>query len=448
VTASADSIPALRLEGDLALPLRTPGPEIRSARQELGLSTDRPVVMTGHQAGLWHAGILAKYILARELADRRGAVVAHVVADQDTHEPLPLAYPAQREGQLALGRWPAKSVPTGLPTGCAPTARELPDVPTDAASESVRAGLELSRRAIAASAGEPTLAGQMCGAMVRALSERLPGVVRDRDPTLWATRLAASEPFSAWLDRMARDPRACAQAYNEAVARVPEAGVTALGLGDLGRGAKIELPLWRVQPGRARVRVFADQLGSIPREQLAPRALLLTAFLRAIACDVFIHGTGGGLYDRITDAWIRDWWPQVRLAPTLVATATLLVPMPHAQAPAPESIHRALWQAHHARHAPSGPRQERKRELVDAIARCRDKAERQSLFQTLQSLLREHRAEVAGALTSADEHARAMRARLGESAIVFDRTWPFVLHTPEALGALRSAIRARLEGAR
>ncbi|MDX2016808.1 MAG: hypothetical protein SFY95_04100 [Planctomycetota bacterium] len=431
----------LRLEGDLGARLSTPDDAQRAARGALGLPTDAPIVMTGHQAELWHAGILAKYVLARELAEsRRPAHVALIVADQDTHEPLPLRYPARRAGQLAVGLWPAKSEPLGVPTGSAPARANLSNVPDDAASDDVRAGLELARRSVLASAGEPTLAAQMLRAMRYSLAERAPGVLHESDAALFATRLCASAPFAPLLERLVADPRRCAQAYNDAAARVPEAGMTPLAL-----SPRVELPLWRVQPGRARVRVFADQLATIPRDQLAPRALLMTAFLRAVACDVFIHGTGGGLYDRITDQWIRAWWPELALAPTLVATATLFVPMPHGQAPAPEAIHRAIWQAHHARHAPVGTRDERKRALVGEIARCRDKAQRQALFQSLQALLREHREESASALARADEHARAMRARLEESSIVFDRTWPFPLHTPAALSALRQAVHAKVQ---
>src|SRR3970282_1495276 len=38
------------------------------------------------------------------------------------------------------------------------------------------------------------------------------------------------------------------------------------------------------------------------RLPLRPRALTLTAFLRLLVVDLFIHGVSGGRYDRVTDA--------------------------------------------------------------------------------------------------------------------------------------------------
>jgi hypothetical protein len=61
------------------------------------------------------------------------------------------------------------------------------------------------------------------------------------------------------------------------------------------------------------------------RLRLSPRALALTMFLRLIACDGFVHGIGGALYDEITDRVIRR---RLKIdAPAFsVTTATLLFP--------------------------------------------------------------------------------------------------------------------------
>ena len=42
--------------------------EARAFREQLGLPTDRPIVMSGHQAQIWHPGILSKYLAAIGLA--------------------------------------------------------------------------------------------------------------------------------------------------------------------------------------------------------------------------------------------------------------------------------------------------------------------------------------------------------------------------------------------
>jgi len=56
-------------------------------------------------------------------------------------------------------------------------------------------------------------------------------------------------------------------------------------------------------------------------QQLVPRGALITATLRLLFSDLFIHGTGGGQYDPCTDALIQNWW-FVEPAPFAVASAS------------------------------------------------------------------------------------------------------------------------------
>ena len=55
--------------------------------------------------------------------------------------------------------------------------------------------------------------------------------------------------------------------------------------------------------------------------QLVPRGALITAFLRLLFSDLFVHGTGGGRYDRFTDEFIRSWW-SAEPPPFTVASAS------------------------------------------------------------------------------------------------------------------------------
>src|SRR5690606_41787826 len=62
-------------------------PAHASDRAAVGLPTDRPVVLSGHQPTLWHAGILAKLLAACELAASTGAAVGWIVPDADEADP-------------------------------------------------------------------------------------------------------------------------------------------------------------------------------------------------------------------------------------------------------------------------------------------------------------------------------------------------------------------------
>ena len=129
---------------------------------------------------------------------------------------------------------------------------------------------------------------------------------------------------------MVRDPVTCADSYNQAVSLVPGAGVASLRVDS----DRVELPLWWLRWDRPRQRVFAIrdrqekqgadrwqfattdgpiELGRLGDRAVAaerqgersptpaPRALLLTGLVRQYFADWFVHGTGGGNYDRITE---------------------------------------------------------------------------------------------------------------------------------------------------
>ncbi len=59
---------------------------------------------------------------------------------------------------------------------------------------------------------------------------------------------------------------------------------------------------------------------------LRPRALLTTMYLRIMVSDLFIHGIGGGKYDQLTDAIVREFFA-IDPSPMAVATATLHLPL-------------------------------------------------------------------------------------------------------------------------
>lgn len=410
----------------------------RATRSQLGLPTDGPIVMTGHQAEIWHAGILAKYIAAHSLAHTAGAHAAHLVVDTDETDPGAVRVPvADADGRLA-----SKTVrllpqpPAGVPSCALPASPPAP-ADTSAPLQSIVRGVSsiteaLRRHASGANLGAQT--GLALGDLMRPWAP-LP-------PPIFASALARTESFAALVRRMADDAPACIAAHNTAAALVPEAR-----LAPLATGPRPELPLWRLRPGRARVRVYADDIANIPPSELAPRALLLTGFLRLYACDLFIHGAGGAVYDRITERWLGEWLG-LTLAPTTMATATLVLPL-RAEAPTLDAIDRAAWTAHHARHDPSligdDAAAERKSSLVALIRTSREQgADPLPHYRELQSLLGETRAKHVGALAELDSRAAALRAQREQASVASDRTWAFPLHEAAALDALAAHIQGAL----
>lgn len=412
-----------------------PDPAARVTRSQLGLPTDRPIVMTGHQAEFWHAGILAKYIAASTLVCAADAHAAHIVVDTDETDPgairVPVADTAEQLASRTL-RLLAQP-PTGVPT-CALAASPPARADHSAPLESIARGVNTIADALRRHASSTNLGEQTGLAITDLMRPWAP-----MSAPIFASQLAGTESFADLVRRMADDAPACIAAHNAAAAMVPEAR-----LAPLAAAPRFELPLWRLRPGRARVRVYADDIASIPPSELAPRALLLTGFLRLYACDLFIHGAGGAVYDRITERWLGDWLGRP-LAPTTMATATLLLPL-RADAPTLEAIDRAAWTAHHARHNPAligdDGAAERKSSLVALIRSTREQgADPLPHYRELQTFLADTRAKHARALTELDSRAAALRSQRDQARIASDRTWAFPLHDASALDALANHIR-------
>lgn len=420
-----------------------PPPAALSFRREVGLPDDRPVLFSGHQAELWHAGILAKLFALDALAGSLHAFPAWVVVDQDSNEPGLIRYPTSRDGSLALATWRLSrelATTTDVPTSMRPpldhAALRAGWEGNPAATGPIACQLTVIAGALKAHADERSLAAQFTLAAADLLSGIAPF-----PHTISAAALSRTSLFATLLDRIASDPAACIAAYNDAALKFPSSGIRALS------ATRAELPLWRLRPGMPRQRVTAASLQSIPRDQLAPRALLMTGILRYAAADLFIHGLGGEAYDPVTELWLHNWlgWS---LAPAVVASATLTLPLSSAPPADPADALRARWRAHHARHHPAelGDHwaHQRKAELLQQIASAADDRRAAALaFEQLQLLLASYRKEHAAQLADLDRHAKELHDRAQQDRIALDRTWPFPLHARDSLLALAQAVRLR-----
>lgn len=414
-----------------------------TARRELGLPQDRPVVMTGHQATWFHAGIFAKYAACQAIAEQLGGACAWVVPDQDEAAFATIDAPVRTKAG-GLQRRTVQLVtaaPHSVAAGSLPpfTMDEI-SWPDEPALPSVRDGLSALKASLQQHHSAPTAAQQVA----QALRDLMAPAVAPT-PLIFATRLNQTSVFHEVLDVLASDPEAATAHYNDAAARRPEAHVAPLMRAPARH--RYELPLWRLTRGRARQTVFANELASIPREELAPKALLFTGMLRLAACDLFIHGTGGGLYDRITETWLANWLG-VTLAPMMTVTATLRLPLADGAVTA-RDVEAAKMRAHRALHHPAEigllPEQQERDALAKRVADAKNNGrDPASEFRALHDFLEQHRARHWDAIDKARKHADALQARLDESDIANDRTWPFFFHSPEALQSLRDAISRRI----
>ncbi|MCC7409747.1 MAG: hypothetical protein IT442_16905 [Phycisphaeraceae bacterium] len=423
------------------------------------------MIATGHQAWLWHPGILAKDIAAVSMT--AGGRAVHWVVDQDVHPALGLDVPVL----TADGRLIAEHLELG---------RQLPDVPTgccesvppedvmqrlDAFAERCRTAnrrvlVDLSgvRRAWQASdGGETSLAKQVAGVVQRLRLHADPAM--SSLEIRFVSELADETAFVELVRRMREEAEACVRAYNRAVAEHPGAGIGALRV----ERERVELPLWAVARARPRHRVFAEIVGGGAADlvledgrgvaeagfALAPRALALTATMRGGGlCDLFIHGKGGGVYDHVMEAWWSAWTGQ-SLAPMAVVSADVHLDL-EAEAATPADVRRAVWRAHHLPHnldrelGLDGEAAGRKAELLTAMDQDRDHRRRSRAFAEI------HRINNAWARQHADEIERAQsavdRARLGvaNAATAHRRDWCFGLYPRKMMAELAASVADRV----
>ncbi len=407
-------------------------------REQLGLPASGPLAMTGHQARVWHCGILAKYFALESFASHAGSAGAWVVPDQDAHANDPIDAPV-RAGDGSLGRGAALTFEPDQPTIASACARPLLGRAAirdglKPATESVRAGIDRIGSLVEGHAEEANAAAQLSGVLEELLKPMLP-----LRPWLMATAISTTDLFADIVERLRTEAFKSATIYNQAVRTHPHAHVAPLHITALEED--IELPLWDIACGQPRRRARAGD--DVAIERLAPRGLLMSGILRRAGSDLFIHGAGGGRYDEITEQWLGEWlgWD---LAPKAVVSADVVLPIADRGA-SPEQASKARWLAHSARHNPGligeAALDERKRELVARIAKRRLAGEDPApLFAELQSMLREFRASSAQALDETVNAADKAEQGVRDALIAQDRTWAFPLHPRESLDELASTI--------
>ncbi len=403
------------------------GRPLRSWRQEtrlaLGLDSHAPIVMTGHQAGVWHAGILAKWLAADVLRERTGAAVAALVVDQDVNDAATVEYPTLLDGTLQRARIPIAGRTESGPTGRRRAIRL--DQPTQSPVPELAQRVEAIRDAVNAHAGAANLALQMSLANATLLGGAISPFAQ-----VSATALLRTPLGMRLTEAMRSDPALCRNSYNEALALDP--GVAR----PLAPG---ELPMWSLSAGRR----DAVRVDAAPAEEaLAPRAFLMTAIARLACCDLFIHGTGGERYERVTEAWVARWLG-VPLAPMAIASATLRLPL-DGHLPSRRIITRAdLRRVAFDPERRDGRMSDAKRELLAAIdAAPRRSSARRERFRDLMRHIESARVREADTLERLRAEVAASRDAVAAAEVARSRTWPWALHDRTAVAALRDAIAA------
>lgn len=430
----------------------------------------RPLIGTGHQPFLFHPGIWAKQLLAARFADR--ALVLNMPVDCDAAEEIGADAP-HLDGGLTI-------VHETLLRGEPDVPYEVIAAPAEDAWQAFLGRLDehlrtLPRRGVHdvfAAFVERTrgLRAPDMGSFLTAARRRHEGPARYME--LPISHLAATSEFRLFAGHIVADAGRFAAIYNAHLddyrdrqnIRTP-----AQPFPNLTRdGARVELPFWIIHEGRRRTlfaaphgrghRLWAgdealavvtgQEPGELESLAIRPKALSLTAFTRLCLVDLFVHGVGGGRYDRVTDGVIREFFGVAPPAYAVVS-ATLHLPLSEFD-PAEERAalrRRHLELLHNPERALTDPSGEQRRwieEKWSLIRRLEDPAltrrERREATQRIREINEQLRGGLLGE-QRALEHRLAALAEIGAaSAAATHRGYPFCFFPPRSVEALVDAM--------
>ncbi|MBE7440470.1 MAG: hypothetical protein HS115_18615 [Spirochaetales bacterium] len=281
-------------------------------------------IATGHQPVLLHPGLLIKFELACLLARQERKKVLFLIADHDEGSAdyiLPqYKHPSRLIRQIHRMCRPgiyarAKILKEHVVASLQDLIEESPQI--FANPESVQKGA----RFILELLDEDGPAQYLRVFLRQFFAPTEPSVVM-------VSELCKSSAFEAFAAHIHERGDTFATIHNEALRDYRKAHQIKNRAQPLPDLHPDELPFWIVKEDKRIPLTVHDDLRTL-RGQILPRALSLSLFMRLHIARTFVHGTGGGRYDRIADVLLERFYNR-ELPPSPIATATLKIrALPH-----------------------------------------------------------------------------------------------------------------------
>lgn len=414
-----------------------------------GLSVDAPLLLGGHQPELSHPGVWVKNFALNGLARKLGGLPLHLEVDNDTLKSTSLRFPVFNEREpesvhLESVKFDRLITPTPFEDRAVIDAELFRTFPDRAA----KLWKNWSYEPLLASVWRD---GGRLGEVFSEVRRRC-----EREWGCWnsevsVSRLSQTDAFRRFAGHILNDLPRFRAVYNAALQAYRKAnGIRSANhpAPDLGPD---EAPFWEAAAGCRRRPATASRQLTLPG--LRPRALTLTLFSRVCLGDFFLHGIGGGKYDEVTDAIIRDYFD---LEPPAyqVLSATLHLPLPGFDS-TNEDVKRAKnlvrdlhWNPQRHVVSPALDDPQMLRLVADRIALASneppysDRATRRDWFRRLQEMNEQLRSHVWEQVAPAKASLRRADAEQRANSILKRRDYSWVLY-PE--GKLRPFLQQFLE---
>jgi len=316
------------------------------------------ILMTGHQPVPFHGGLSFKYLCAEQTAVLSNSIGLAVMIDTDEGDPANFQYPESAPEQDSSQCRIASSTFCEAPTIFALTrflpSDQLKDV-TDSVAEQLKQSTSDASADRFRSVAEiyQSLAEQDVPPTEASVIARWTNGIGSRLLELPLSAICAFSEVIDLITEILMKTNDFAATYNQELDQfrskheIRNAANPFPDLQSTDDGQ--ELPFWvlnskqqtrhrlSVRTSGNEIKLFAAGdviLDTSPNDlrsaldgltlngiQLIPRGALVTAFLRLLFADLFVHGLGGEHYDPFTNRLIRSWW-NVEAPPFTVASAS------------------------------------------------------------------------------------------------------------------------------
>ncbi len=335
-----------------------------------GVPSSQPLIMTGHQPVIFHSGLTFKYQTTETFALEHNALAVAVVIDTDEGDAGAFTFPST-DAPFKLLVDQATDPSTTTTSNQMSTATGTFSVANTLLGASRRKSSDLIR----AEASRVLVALQNCGCHVEAdrfrkiveqyaslptdsmmeanLIVRWNAGIAGRTPEVPLSMICSFPEVLQFFAELLARPFEFARCYNEildafrAEQRIRNVANPFPNLRI--EESRCELPFWLIDPAKGTrevvsirkqgferfleangadvTEIFPGNEGAtlfsmlVAGKHLIPRGGLITATLRILFSDLFVHGTGGGRYDVFTSQFIRAWW-NVEPTPFAVSSAS------------------------------------------------------------------------------------------------------------------------------
>ena len=294
--------------------------------QILGLASPKnTLIITGHQPDFQHPGIIFKDLLAWKLAVISDSTVLHLIVDTDRFE-VNYHYPVKLEEKYASTR---KVFIGGRDYGIFKNTKmnERDRERFNSVMEESYENLKyfVSENCLLESEAYTKRILSACHKIVPlqfVLSEIKQDFYKSRGihiHNLPVSKLVELEAFQIFAKKVCERRSEFNKIFNFHLASYREVHKIKNKAQPLPNLEENEYPFWVYDKSVAKRFPMKSYPASLP---ILPRAITLTMFVRLFLSDLFIHGTGGGRYEAVSDKVINDFF-QMEASPYSVATATM-----------------------------------------------------------------------------------------------------------------------------